>query len=77
MTTPRPEWRPISEAPKDGTVVLTYWGPHLPVFAAVMPDRKTWRVMMLGRNGDFVVHGNYAPFEPTHWMPLPPPPGTK
>lgn len=33
-----------------------------------------WRVLLLVRDGGFAIHGNYAPFHPTHWQPLPDPP---
>lgn len=63
-------WRDIKTAPKDGTLFFTYWG-SIPVFCAVIPDGKSFRVMSLGRDGVFYVHGNYAPFNPQMWQPLP------
>ena len=41
-----------------------------------MINESGWRVVMLTRGGKYAVHGNYAPFSPTHWMPLPGPPVT-
>ena len=42
----------------------------------VMVSREDdqWRVLMLTRDLDYGFHGNYAPFTPTHWQPLPEPP---
>lgn len=46
----------------------------------VWPFRKTeedvrendgWRVVSLGRNCDYGIHGNYEPFEPEMWAPIP------
>lgn len=34
-----------------------------------------FRVLMPPARGyGFVIHGNFAPFTPTHWMPIPDPP---
>lgn len=62
-------WHPINSAPKDGTPVLafmpTYYqgrgGQHVVVWMN-FTDRPGWYSHVSG------IH------EPTHWMPLPPPP---
>lgn len=59
-------WQPIETAPKDGRYVL------LMIPAWYHPPR--WRVARwkdTGATSGF--EGYYGP-EPTHWMPLPPPP---
>lgn len=68
-------WRPISEAPRDGTPVIAHW-PHLGGRAVVAwvtqagRRPRTWTAShsfgYLGR----MAEGS----EPTHWMPLPSPP---
>ena len=70
------EWQPIETAPKDGEVFLTYWH-DMPVFCAWVDDG--FRVLMSvgGATPHLVVHGNFAPFTPSHWMPLPTPPEVK
>jgi len=60
-------WRPISEAPKDGTKILTAipWLPYAkPLFWAKYAN--DWRCPAT-ENRD-------GPYEPTHWLPLPAPP---
>jgi hypothetical protein len=60
------DWQPIESAPKDGTRVLGYF-PDLEsgYHDTVWIDRlKTW------------VSRAY-PAAPSHWMPLPPPPGSE
>ena len=65
-------WQPIETAPKDGRVLLAYWG-DTPQFIGW--DGEGWRVLMPPARGmGFGIHGNFAPFQPTHWMPLPAPP---
>jgi hypothetical protein len=57
------EWQPIESAPK-GTRVLAY--PHVNghVVAAFLSEHGEW----------LTIPGRYA-FRPTHWLPLPDPPG--
>ena len=58
-------WRPIEEAPKDGTWIMTYC-PALSV--ASYPTVVFW-------DDGWVPPGNdLSEVEPTHWMPLPAPP---
>lgn len=58
------KWKPIDSAPKDGTHFLGGLAGHEPVYC-YHHDGKIlafdWRGM---------------PRVPTHWMPLPPPPGS-
>lgn len=61
------EWKPIETAPKDGTEIIAYcsdsMGGFISVALCILIDmRLTW-----------VRHGRYV-CNPTHWMPLPPPP---
>jgi len=70
-------WQPIDSAPKDGTRVLTFaheyghdvWG--LGYWFIGTDGSKGWIAH------SFWSHPGYASgsFEPTHWMPLPAPPG--
>lgn len=67
------DWQPIETAPKDGTIILTYWRDH-PVLAAWENDgeREGFWVLMFTRGGaGYSLHGNYAPYIPTHWLPVP------
>jgi hypothetical protein len=82
-------WQPIETAPKDGTPVLVF-SPHAPFSDPtniIVAKFDTWRS---DPNGEYSwwsycesvladISGQIEP-EPTHWMPLPPPPtegGTK
>ena len=61
-------WKPIDTAPKDGTCILGY------------ADDETTVVYWfhVGRNWELSVSGAYCDdgeWTPTHWMPLPSPPG--
>jgi hypothetical protein len=60
-------WRPIESAPKDGTLLLWIPGrvPHVAVGAFWQVDDYGWGWWA----GPSLV-------EPSHWQPLPPPPGT-
>jgi hypothetical protein len=65
------EWRPIETAPRDGTEVLLYTtafnGEWIVVQGAYFSSPKQ---IDDGWETAFGFHG-----EPTHWQPLPPPPG--
>lgn len=84
------EWKPIETAPKDGTIVLLcggepdplhhdsdedhperytrpvtgWWGPEV----EWVEENTIWRFCSF----DSGIYGEYV--NPTHWMPLPPPP---
>lgn len=62
------EWRPIETAPKDGTELIAsrFWGDGSVV--AIMH----W--LPLDGDGFWDSDGWDADWEPTHWIPLPPPP---
>jgi hypothetical protein len=82
--------RPISEAPKDGTILLAYWY-DTPVLMAwveqsvkmkrsgiwpfhrLVPDVREagWYILLLNRNGQYVIHGNFKPFQPDCFAYLP------
>ena len=38
--------------------------------------RQGWRVLLFARDATYCIHGNFAPFTPTYWQPLPAPPET-
>lgn len=65
-------WQPIETAPKDGTVILACdeWGGMFVVKWTACGPKGQW---------DLTEVGSYATdawpsSDPTHWMPLPPPP---
>lgn len=83
------EWQPIDTAPKDGSEIILY--PHH--MSGVWDSfADSWRVWQIPLNADLLIDasghklGNPV-FEvmanslgmpdPTHWMPLPPPPESK
>lgn len=59
------KWQPIETAPKDGTWLIACWTGHRGWMAMVFWDqtRAKWCDVFQG----YVA-------QPTHWMPLPPPP---
>jgi hypothetical protein len=67
------DWQPIKTAPKDGTKVLLIFGNEVddePSAALAMWDANDgWLDSFSGRS---VTDGFFT--DPTHWMPLPPPP---
>jgi hypothetical protein len=66
---PPSAWRPISEAPKDGTDVLIYVADTAEQFVGYWRDDSN--AFVIAPNG----RGGWTGLkEPTHWMPLPPPP---
>jgi hypothetical protein len=61
-----PTWRPIETAPKDGTLILASWAG-----SALHPIISRWL-----KNGQAWTHPFNKPVNsPTHWLPLPAPPG--
>ena len=63
-------WQPIETAPKDGTqIIIAVAGDEYEPSWAWWSDRhRAW----------FIPHTSIAyQMEPTHWMPLPPPPEAK
>jgi hypothetical protein len=56
-------WRPIAEAPKDGTSIMGYWlgGKHdCAIHATKFHNGRWWEP-----------NEDYPQCPPTHWMPLP------
>ncbi len=66
-------WRPIDTAPKDGTKILAYCPKHPDGYRVI---RVTWWRRPEDGHG-FIGWGefNMQYWPPTHWMPLPKPPG--
>lgn len=65
-------WRPIADAPKDGTVFLA-WPCVLRDFTAAVETYWYVHPSVQGWITDAIDCNDYE-FEPTHWMPLPSPP---
>lgn len=64
-------WQPIETAPRDGTQILVgVW-----VAGYFKGSESRWSCWTIGQHGsgDFGCDGEWGD-EPTHWMPLPPPP---
>lgn len=61
-------WQPIETAPKDGTQILGYT-----VWPALTAVRWAQESFYYGRPGWEDEFSNVE-WQPTHWMPLPPPP---
>jgi hypothetical protein len=57
------EWLPIETAPDNGEIILVYGGAFTSP-STVSADGKWWKLRI--REG--------SKTQPTHWMPLPPPP---
>ncbi|MXO72855.1 DUF551 domain-containing protein [Altererythrobacter buctensis] len=64
------EWQPIETAPKDGAPII--------VGCLVKPmydeEPAFWAYWNPNQGGEIWQRGYYCGDEPTHWMPLPPPP---
>lgn len=75
------EWRPIDTAPRDGTPVLL-WSIYEMIdgacsVAVFAPDFDSWVGMCEGDLLDIKTERGLVWWkvqDPTHWMPLPPPP---
>ena len=71
------EWRDISTAPKDGTLVDLWCINHLRWDkAGQRVTSVSWGAVSdwMGNERQDWQHGHGEDFEPTHWMPLPAPP---
>jgi hypothetical protein len=69
-------WRPIESAPKDGTVILGAGFPYGPPVRTMEWSNGQY----LGRSKGYEqtwTDRPGSPCQPTHWMPLPPPPGSE
>ena len=65
-------WRPIETAPQDGKEVLVFTDGHVAV--AVYQEGR-WYGMVAGRRA-YDGAGVIGLGRPTHWRPVPPPPGS-
>jgi hypothetical protein len=64
-----PGWRPISEAPRDGTRIMIY--SPLDGWVSSHYEGGCWQGLPWRPQSN----PEYATAQPTAWMPLPPPPG--
>lgn len=64
------EWQPIETAPKDGTRILMYGIPGFEILIGFWNDYHIPEHWCYSEESLYKNNGN-----PTHWMPLPPPPG--
>ena len=76
-------WRPIESAPKDGTRFDVWYAHHDAMVPT--PAHRLTDVYWSDVESAFCTDGLYGPEEPsplplypcpTHWQPLPPPPGS-
>ena len=80
-STTQSAWKPIESAPRDGTAILVYWhSPHVEEHTVcdVNCAVSAWWSEE-GENGEWICYMDMPEdptlhFDPTHWMPLPPPP---
>ena len=64
------QWRPIETAPKDGTVIVAHdWHRGCGIYG----HDETQLVSF--KDGEWFGKDSYEIHYPTHWMPLPKPPG--
>ncbi len=61
------EWKDISTAPKDGTLICGVW----------LYGRRWAARSVFWNSHDWECPISDAYYTPTHWMPLPPPPAPK
>lgn len=73
MTDQQMKWQPIETAPKDGTCILIANGADMAVAFSDPDNEFAWT---LDDGHDFSRCLRRALAEPTHWMPLPPPPSS-
>lgn len=74
------EWQPIETAPKDGSCIILGWcGGYdsCPGFWMGNPKENYWEKVGWYDEADRGAVLTAKPMEPTHWMPLPPPPLSK
>jgi uncharacterized protein DUF551 len=65
-------WRSITSAPQDGTEVLVFVNGHVAV--AIWTEGR-WQAIVAGQRVSDAA-GGVDLSTPTHWRPLPPPPGS-
>ncbi len=71
------DWKPIESAPRDRPVLgfdPTYSGGFVYVIEWCPGQSKEWYPGAMAGSWREAGGEQYERFEPTHWMPLPPPP---
>lgn len=72
------KWQPIETAPKDGTPMLLIVAGYEPAVGRFLPGRNAWSYLDQEEIEVFEGAGvTFGEWQPTHWMPLPPPPASK
>lgn len=73
-----PGWQDISSAPKDGRPILVYVEDNALCREWYYRDRDPMKLIGIASWTDHNGGGwvSYHPGQPTHWMPLPLPPGS-
>lgn len=67
-------WRPIETAPKDGSWFIGFRPSR---YAQDAVDSWSWKAFGIEENVFVDARDSvWEDFQPTHWMPLPPPPGS-
>lgn len=66
-------WQPIETAPRDGTPILAFWrhGGDKTRCSVIRWHKDEWWTFASPGLHNLCAHTDT---EPTHWMPLPPPP---
>jgi hypothetical protein len=73
----RDAWRPIETAPRDGTAILAWFGQRTGYASRQDVVPVSWCGWGGGVWQNATSGHNMPNMEPTHWMPLPPPPMQK
>ena len=61
------DWQPIDTAPKDGTLILGYEDLGGGVYRETKWEERRWVWYE-------IIDGYDAEWNPSHWVPMPPPP---
>lgn len=71
-------WRDIKDAPRDGTYVLVATADEFLYPTSNFRPKRVFSAYFQAQANDWVLEGQWAKDDqPTHWMPLPPPPEDK
>jgi hypothetical protein len=66
------DWQPIETAPQDGTYILAIRA--APSHDQTIPNIIVWNPWLTNWADNYAPDARPVLHQPTHWMPLPPPP---